>query len=59
VESIVPRVELPPELSLTNQVTPVFCVPETVAEKLAELSARTLAVCGETATEIVTGGGGC
>ncbi len=59
VASMVPRDEEPPEVSLTNQVTEVFCVPVTVAEKAAELPARTLAVCGATATEMVAGGGGC
>src|SRR5208283_2517784 len=57
VLSMVPRDEEPPEVSLTNQVTAVFCVPVTVAEKVAELPARTLAVCG--VTEMVAGGGGC
>ena len=56
---MVPRDEEPPEVSLTNQVTAVFCVPVTVAEKVAELPARTLAVCGVTLTEMVAGGGGC
>lgn len=59
VESMVPRMEEPPEVSLTYQVTAEFCVPETVAEKFAELPARTLTVCGETVTEIARGGGGC
>jgi len=53
---MVPRDEEPPEVSLTNQVTAVFCVPVTVAEKVAELPARTLAVCGVTLTEMVAGG---
>ena len=57
--SIVPRVAEPPEVSLTNQETAVFCVPETVAEKVAEAPVRTLVVNGETVTEIVAGGGGC
>lgn len=56
---MVPRVAEPPEVSLTYQVTAAFCVPETVAEKVAEAAARTLMVCGETVTEIVAGGGGC
>jgi len=34
-------------------------VPETVAEKEAELPTRTLAVEGETATVMEGGGGGC
>jgi len=54
-----PREAEPPEVSLTNQVTAVFCVPVTLAEKVAEAPARTLVVCGETMTEIVAGGGGC
>ncbi len=58
-ESMVPREAEPPEVSLTYQVTAEFCVPVTVAEKLAESPARTLVVYGETVTEIVGGGGGC
>ena len=56
---MVPRDAEPPAVSLTYQVTAVFCVPETVAEKVAEAPARTLVVNGETLTEIVAGGGGC
>jgi hypothetical protein len=39
-------------------VTAVLLVPETVAEKVAELPTRTLAAEGETATEMAAGGGG-
>ena len=58
-ESIVPSEEEPPGVSLTDQVTAVLVVPETVAENEAELPTRTLAVEGETATEMEGGGGGC
>lgn len=54
-----PKEAEPPEVSLTYQVTAVFCVPVTLAEKVAEAPARTLVVNGETLTEIVAGGGGC
>jgi hypothetical protein len=58
-ESMVPRVEEPPAILFTNQVTEVFGVPETVTENAAELPARTLAVEGETATATAGTGGGC
>jgi hypothetical protein len=44
---------------LTYQVTTVFCVPVTAAEKVAVAPARTLVVNGDKVTEIVAGGGGC
>ena len=57
---MVPRVEEPPAVLLTDQVTAGLLVPETVAEKEAELPARTFALEGETATEIAgVAGGGC
>src|SRR5271167_4060070 len=57
---MVPREVDPPAESLTDQVTAVFVVPETVAEKEAELPARTLAVEGKTATVMEgVAGGGC
>jgi len=46
-------------VSLTYQVTAVFEVPVTAAEKVAEAPARTLVVNGETVTAIVPDGGGC
>jgi hypothetical protein len=58
-ESMVPSMEEPPAVSLTDQVTAVLEVPETVAENDAELPTRTLAVEGETATVMEAGGGGC
>jgi hypothetical protein len=56
-ESMEPSAEEPPGVLLTDQVTAVLLVPETVAEKDTESPARTLAVEGETATEIEGGGG--
>lgn len=58
-ESMVPSAEEPPGVLLTDQVTAVLEVPETVAEKEAELPTRILAVEGETATVIAGGGGVC
>jgi hypothetical protein len=58
-ESMVPIEAEPPAMSLTNQLTAVFCVPVTVAEKLAEALTRTLVEVGETLTETEAGGGGC
>jgi hypothetical protein len=58
-ESMVPSEEEPPGVSLTDQVTAVLVVPETVAEKVAELPTRTLAVEGETARVMEGGGGVC
>ncbi|HEY1468439.1 MAG TPA: hypothetical protein VGF61_05305 [Candidatus Acidoferrum sp.] len=55
-ESMVPSAEEPPGVELTDQLTAVLLVPETVAEKDAEPPARTLAVEGETATEMEGGG---
>ena len=46
-------------MSLTDQVTAVLVVPETVAEKEAELPTRTLAVEGVTAMVMEGVGGGC
>ena len=57
--SMVPREAEPPAVSLTYQVTAVFEVPVTAAEKVPEAPARTLVLDGETVTEIVAGGGGC
>jgi hypothetical protein len=57
--SMVPRVAEPPAVSLTYQVTAVFQVPVTAAEKVAEAPARTLVDSGDTVTETVAGGGGC
>ena len=54
-----PSAEEPPGVSLTDQVTAVLVVPETVAENEAELPTRTLAVEGETAMVMEGGGGGC
>ena len=52
---MVPRVEEPPAVPLTSQVTEVLELPETVAVKGVELPARMLAVVGETETAIVAG----
>jgi len=49
-ESMVPRVELPPEVELTDQVTAVFEEPETVAVKGSVLLMRMSAVVGEMET---------
>ena len=57
-ESMVPSAGVPPGVLLTDQVTAVLLVPETVAEKAAELPTRILAVEGETATEMEAVGGG-
>ena len=57
VESMVPRVELPPGVVLTDQATAVFVEPVTVAEKERVAPARMLAVEGETDTETEAGGG--
>lgn len=57
--SMMPRKAEPPAVSLTYQVTAVFCVPVTAAEKVAEAPARTLVLDGETVTAIVAGGVGC
>jgi hypothetical protein len=58
-DSMVPSAEEPPGVLLTDQATAVLEVPETVAEKEAELPTRILAVEGETATVIAGGGGVC
>jgi len=50
---MVPREELPLGVELTDQVTPVLELPDTVAEKAYVEPARMLAVGGETATETV------
>jgi hypothetical protein len=57
-ESMVPSAEEPPAVSSTDQVTAELEMPETVAEKEAELPTRTLAVEGETATVMEAVGGG-
>jgi hypothetical protein len=57
--SMVPRAAEPLAVSLTYQVTAVFCVPVTAAEKVAVTLARTLVESGDTVTEIAAGGGGC
>jgi hypothetical protein len=54
---MVPRVELPPGVELTDQETLVFEEPETVAEKVKEEPSRMLAVAGETLTEMEARGG--
>jgi hypothetical protein len=58
-ESMVPMAAEPLGVSLTDQVTAVLEVPETVEEKEAELPTRTLAVEGETVTVMEAAGGGC
>jgi len=58
VESMVPRVELPPEIEFTAQVTEVFDEPETVAVNLYEEPARTVAEEGATETVREEPGGG-
>jgi hypothetical protein len=57
-ESMVPRVELPPVVLFTDQVTVVLAEPVTVAEKVSLTKARILAVEGETETETEAGDGG-
>ena len=52
---MVPSVEAPP---LTDQVTAVFVVPDTVSLNWKVSPARMLAVEGETTTLIEDGGGG-
>lgn len=56
---MLPRELDPPAELLTDHVTAVLVVPETVAVKEAELPARTLAVEGETATVMEGVAGGC
>jgi hypothetical protein len=56
---MLPREVEPPAGLLTDHVTAVLVVPETVAVKEAELPARTLAVVGETATVMEGVAGGC
>ena len=58
VESMVPRVELPPEIEFTAQVTEVFGEPVTEAVNSYEEPARTVAEEGETETVIEAPGGG-
>lgn len=60
VESMVPRVEEPLAVPLTNHETEVLEEPVTVAEKVKESPARMLAVVGATemATVFVVGGSG-
>lgn len=48
--SIVPTVGDPPVVPFTDHVTLVFCAPLTVAVKVYESPARTLALAGETET---------
>src|SRR5580704_6951694 len=50
---MVPREELPLGVELTDQMTPVLELPDTVAEKAYVEPARMLAVGGEMATETV------
>ena len=52
---IVPRVADPPTVPLTDQVTLVFELPETVAENCKESPARILAVEGVTVTVVEVG----
>jgi hypothetical protein len=49
---MVPRVEEPPGVELTDQETAVLVAFETEAEKVSEAPARMLAVVGETETEM-------
>jgi hypothetical protein len=56
---MLPREVEPPAELLTDHVTAVLLVPETVAVKEAELAARTLAVEGETATVMEGVAAGC
>jgi hypothetical protein len=55
---MVPSVAEPPVVPLTDQVTDLFDVPETVAVKPKESPARIFAVDGETTTVVEGGGGG-
>jgi hypothetical protein len=48
--SIVPVAAEPPTVPFTDQVTPAFCVPVTVAVNVYESPARTFALPGETET---------
>ena len=56
---MLPREVEPPAELLTDHVTAVLLVPETVAVKEAELAARTLAVEGDTVTVMEGVAGGC
>jgi hypothetical protein len=49
---MVPRVEEPPGVELTDQETALLELFETVAVKVSEAPARMLAVVGETETEM-------
>jgi hypothetical protein len=55
VAEIVPRVADPPAVPLTDQVTLVFELPETVAVNWKEPPARILAVDGVTVTVVEVG----
>jgi hypothetical protein len=55
---MVPTVVEPPVVPLTDQVTDLFDVPETMAVKAKESPARIFAVDGETTTVVEGGGGG-
>src|SRR6266849_2311301 len=57
--STVPRELLPPATPLTDQVTAVLLVPETIAENCCDAPSRTCAVAGDTFTAIVSGGSIC
>ena len=60
VASMVPSVEEPPGVSLTDQVTEVLVAPVTVAVNVRKAPARMLAVVGATEPETAgVGGGGC
>jgi len=55
---MVPRAAEPPVAPLTDQVTAVFDVPDTLAKKDKESPARMFALAGETTTVMEPGGGG-
>ena len=55
-EEIVPTVEFPPGIPLTNQLTAVLLVPDTVAANCCDWPACKLELVGEMETDI--GGGG-
>jgi hypothetical protein len=57
-ELIVPIVAFPATIPFTDQVTPLFVVPVTVAVKGCVAPARTLAAVGVMLTVIPGGGGG-
>jgi hypothetical protein len=54
-EETVPKVELPPSVPFTSQLTAVLLVPETVALNACGCPTFKLVLAGETETETETG----